>query len=144
VNENSVKTPAHDLATHVLDASQRLPRRQESQESPTVCYTSIPTGSGLFAIESSDGGGPRPAHHQCPQAAGGIDIAGGEGPRDGTAQYPGAARCGPAAGIGVGSFRWMPGDTGHSERDEHEGEDDQAGEDMACSVPVTPGWLASG
>ena len=57
----------------------------------------------------------------------GLDIAGGEGARDVTSRYPGAARSGPAAGIGAG--QQLPLDTRHPGHHERYGDDDQADED---------------
>ena len=42
------------------------------------------------------------------RVVGGRGITGGEAAHDVTPGYPGAARSGTAAGIGTGSYRWIP------------------------------------
>jgi hypothetical protein len=70
---------------------------------------------------------------------GGLDIAGGEGAHDVTPRYPGAARSGPAAGIGAGSFHQVPGTPGTMSAMSTTAMMIRPVRTMACSLPVTPG-----
>jgi hypothetical protein len=59
VNENPIKTPAHNPAYRGPAASQGPSRQQEPEGNPAMSNLSISRGPGLFAIESSDGGDAR-------------------------------------------------------------------------------------
>jgi hypothetical protein len=74
---------------------------------------------------------------------GGLDVAGGEGVYDVTPGYPGAARSGPAAGIGTGSFHRIPDTPSTRSAMSTTAMMIRPMRTMACSLPVTPGQLAA-
>jgi rod shape-determining protein MreB len=68
-----------------------------------------------------------------------IRVGGDEMDQAVTPGYPGAARSGPAAGIGTGSYRWIPATPGTRSAMSTTALMIRPIRTMACSLPVTPG-----